>query len=178
MSSDFVGFPSMVFGRAFLFLPPFFLNQRVGNWVGRNYWPNLLRWVKKIPEKSVNSNITSLRGNVQNSLAKELYIVSYTTFETIKETSISSFKNSRSILELECERSRVFKTRVLSKKNFTYSGVFKPYSDVLMSYSGVFLQKNFISAGLWSPIVAFLSPIVTFYVPIAAFLFNLWKSSL
>ena len=71
---------------------------------------------------------------MQNSLAKELYIVSYTTFETIKETSISSFKNSRSILELECERSRVFKTRVLSKKNFTYS-------DVLMSYSGVFLQK-------------------------------------
>ena len=39
--------------------------------------------------------------------------------------------------------SRVFKTRVLSKKNFTYSGVFKPYSDVLMPYSGVFLQKNF-----------------------------------
>ena len=43
-------------------------------------------------------------GNVQNSLAKELYIVSYTTFETIKETSISSFRNSRSILELESER--------------------------------------------------------------------------
>ena len=44
------------------------------------------------------------RGNVQNSLAKELYIVSYTTFETIKETSISSFRNSRSILELESKR--------------------------------------------------------------------------
>ena len=43
-------------------------------------------------------------GNVQNSLAKELYIVSYTTFEIIKETSISSFRNSRSILELESER--------------------------------------------------------------------------
>ena len=87
------------------------------------------------------------RGNVQNSLAKELYIVSYTTFKTINETSISSFRNSRSILELEWarvkmpHRSRVFKTRVLSKKNFTYSGVFKPYSDVLMPYSGVFLQK-------------------------------------
>ena len=40
-------------------------------------------------------------------------------------------------------RSRVFKTRVLCKKNFTYSGVFKPYSDVLKPYSGVFLQKNF-----------------------------------
>ena len=40
-------------------------------------------------------------------------------------------------------RSRVFKTRFLSKKNFTYSGVFKPYSDVLMPYSGVFLQKIF-----------------------------------
>ena len=36
---------------------------------------------------------------MQNSLAKELYIVSYTMFETIKETSISSFRNSRSILE-------------------------------------------------------------------------------
>ena len=44
------------------------------------------------------------RGNVQNSLAKELYIVSYTTFETIKETSISSFRNSRLILELESKR--------------------------------------------------------------------------
>ena len=43
-------------------------------------------------------------GNVQNSLAKELYIVGYTTFETIKKTSISSFRNSRSILKLESER--------------------------------------------------------------------------
>ena len=41
---------------------------------------------------------------MQNSLAKELYIVSYTTFETIKETSISSFRNLRSILELESKR--------------------------------------------------------------------------
>ena len=47
----------------------------------------------------------SSRGNVQNSLAKELYIVSYTTFETIKETSISSFRNSRSISEIECENA-------------------------------------------------------------------------
>ena len=39
-------------------------------------------------------------------------------------------------------RSRVFKTRVLCKKNFTYSGVFKPYSDVLKPYSGVFLPKK------------------------------------
>ena len=29
-----------------------------------------------------------------------------------------------------------------AKKNFTYSGVFKPYSDVLKPYSDVFLQKN------------------------------------
>ena len=40
-------------------------------------------------------------------------------------------------------RSRVFKARVLCKKNFTYSGVFKPYSDVLKPYSGVFLQIFF-----------------------------------
>ena len=37
-------------------------------------------------------------------------------------------------------RSLVFKTRVLCKKNFTYSGVFKPYSDVLKPYNNVFLQ--------------------------------------
>ena len=55
------------------------------------------------------------------------------------------------------------------QKNFTYSGVFKPYSDVLKLYSGVFLQNFFISTGLGGPIVAFLSPIVTFYRPIAAF---------
>ena len=48
-------------------------------------------------------------------------------------------------------RSRVFKTRVLCKKNFTYSGVFKPYSDVLKSYSGIFLQKNFISTRFREP---------------------------
>ena len=40
-------------------------------------------------------------------------------------------------------RSRVSKTRVLCKKNFTYSSVFKPYSDVLKIYSDVFLQKIF-----------------------------------
>ena len=39
-------------------------------------------------------------------------------------------------------RSRVFKIRVSCKKNFTYSGVFKPYSDVLKPYNGVFLQKK------------------------------------
>ena len=39
-------------------------------------------------------------------------------------------------------RSRVFKTRVSCKKNFTYSGVFKPYSDVLKPYNSVFLQKK------------------------------------
>ena len=40
-------------------------------------------------------------------------------------------------------RSRVFRTRVLCKKNFTYGGVFNPYSDVLKPYSGVFLQFFF-----------------------------------
>ena len=34
-------------------------------------------------------------------------------------------------------------TRVLCKKNFTYSSVFKPYSDVLKIYSDIFLQKIF-----------------------------------
>ena len=76
-------------------------------------------------------------------------------------------------------RSRVFKTRVLCKKNFTYSGVLKPYSDILKPYSGTFLQKKFISSRFGSPIVAFLSSIVaflssivTFLSPIAAFLCN------
>ena len=35
------------------------------------------------------------------------------------------------------------------QKNFTYSGIFKPYSDVLKPYNGVFLQKKFIS--VWEP---------------------------
>ena len=48
-------------------------------------------------------------------------------------------------------RSRVFKTQVLCKKNFTYSGVFKPYSDVLKSYSGVFLQKKIYKYQVWEP---------------------------
>ena len=37
-------------------------------------------------------------------------------------------------------RSLVSKTRVLCKKKFIYSGVFKSYSDVFKPYSGVFLQ--------------------------------------
>ena len=28
------------------------------------------------------------------------------------------------------------------KKKFTYNGIFKPYSDVLKPYSGIFLQKK------------------------------------
>ena len=47
-------------------------------------------------------------------------------------------------------KSRVFKTRVLCKKNFTYSSVFKPYSDVLKLYSGVFLKK-FYKYQVWEP---------------------------
>ena len=83
------------------------------------------------------SNTTKkVRGNVQNSNAKELYIVSQATFETIKESSISSFRNLRFILET---------THIdLESKNFTYSDVFKPFSDVLNPYSGVFL-KNFLT---------------------------------
>ena len=41
------------------------------------------------------------------------------------------------------------RSRVLCKKKFTYSGIFKPYSDVLKPYNGVFLQKKFIS--VWEP---------------------------
>ena len=52
-------------------------------------------------------------------------------------------------------RSRVFKTRVPCKKNFPYSGVFNPYSDVLKSYSGVFLQNFFYK---WSPHTRFREP--------------------
>ena len=46
-------------------------------------------------------------------------------------------------------RSRVFKTWVLCKKNLTYSGVFKPYGDVLKPYSGVFLQKKIYKYQVW-----------------------------
>ena len=48
-------------------------------------------------------------------------------------------------------RSLVFKTWVLCKKNFTYSGVFKPYIDVLKPYSSVFLQKNIYKYQVWEP---------------------------
>ena len=48
-------------------------------------------------------------------------------------------------------RSRVFKTRILCKKNFTYSGVFNPYSDVLKPYSDVFLQKKILSIRFREP---------------------------
>ena len=41
-------------------------------------------------------------------------------------------------------RSRVFKSRVLCKNNFTYSSVFKSYSDVLKPYNGIFPQKFFL----------------------------------
>ena len=47
---------------------------------------------------------SSFHGNVQNSCVKGLYIVSQATFEIIKESSILSFRNSRSILKLEFER--------------------------------------------------------------------------
>ena len=87
----------------------------------------------------------------------------------IKESSILSFRNSRSILKFESERFvlRVFrnwkchidKTRVPCKKNFAYSGVFKSYSDVLKFYSGVFLQKNFYKWSLHTRFREFYSGI-------------------
>ena len=55
-------------------------------------------------------------------------------------------------------RSRAFKTRVLCKKNFTYSGVFKPYSDVLKLYSGVFLQKKIYKYQVWEPYSGVFKP--------------------
>ena len=66
----------------------------------------------------------------------------------------SSFRHSRSILELESKRLalRVWKCHIdleslklefHAKKILTYSGVFKSYSDVLKSYSDVFLQNFF-----------------------------------
>ena len=65
------------------------------------------------------------------------------------ENNISNFRNSRSILKLEFEKLalQVWKCHIdlkfYAKKNFIYSGVFKPYSDVLNPYSGVFLQNFF-----------------------------------
>ena len=55
-------------------------------------------------------------------------------------------------------RSRVFKTRVLCKKNFTYSGVFKPYSDILKLYSGVFLPKKNCKYQVWEPYSSVFKP--------------------
>ena len=55
-------------------------------------------------------------------------------------------------------RSQVFKTRVLCKKNFTYSGIFKPYSDVLKSYSEVFLQKKILRTRFREPYSGIFKP--------------------
>ena len=78
------------------------------------------------------------------------------------ENSISNFRNSRSILKLESERLalRMWKCHIdleslrlefYAKKNFTYSGVFKPYSDILKLYSGVFLPKKNFKYQVWDP---------------------------
>ena len=74
---------------------------------------------------------------------------------------------SSDLLKLEIHiRTRVLKTRFASvidlksfyvKKNFTYSGVFKPYSDVLKPYSDVFLQK-ILSARFREPYSDVLKP--------------------
>ena len=62
-------------------------------------------------------------------------------------------------------RSRVFKTRVSCKKNFTYSGIFKPYSDVLKPHSGFFLQKNFISTRFREPYSGVFNPYSDVFKP-------------
>ena len=81
------------------------------------------------------------------------------------ESNISSFRNSRSILKLESERLawRMWKCHIdleslrlefyakKKKKKFIYSGVFKPYGDVLKPYSSVFLQKRFYKYQVWEP---------------------------
>ena len=74
--------------------------------------------------------------------------------------SDSNFNMDFEFLKLEIHiRSRVFKTRVLCKNNFTYSSVFKPYSDVLKLYSGVFLQKkNFVSIKFREPYSGVFKP--------------------
>ena len=45
-----------------------------------------------------------------------------------------------------------------AKKNFTYSGVFKPYSDVLKPYSDVFLQKKILSTRFMEPYSGVFKP--------------------
>ena len=55
-------------------------------------------------------------------------------------------------------KSQVFKTRVLCKKNFTYSGIFKPYSDVLKPYRSVLLQKKFYKYQVWEPYNGIFKP--------------------
>ena len=60
-------------------------------------------------------------------------------------------------------RSQVFKTRILCKKNSTYSGIFKPYSDVLKSYSGVFLPKK--KNQVWEPYSGVFKPYSDIFKP-------------
>ena len=53
----------------------------------------------------------------------------------------------------------------MQKKNFTYSGVFKPYSDVLKPYSDVFLQKKFLSTRLRGPYSGVFKPYSDVFKP-------------
>ena len=85
------------------------------------------------------------------------------------ENSILSFRNSRSILKLEYEKLALWmwkchidleslKLEFYAKKNVTYSGVFKPFSDVLKPYSGIFLQKKFYKYQVWEPYSGVFKP--------------------
>ena len=104
-----------------------------------------------------------------------IFIFAKRVFRTRVLIWISSFNMDLEFLKLEIHiktrvwktrvvnvkmshRSWVFKTRVLWKKNFTYSGIFKPYSDVLKPYSGVFLQKKIYKYQVWEPYSGILKP--------------------
>ena len=52
----------------------------------------------------------------------------------------------------------------MQKKKITYSGVFKPYSDVLNPYSGVFLQK-ICKHQVWEPYSGVFKPYSDVFMP-------------
>ena len=51
------------------------------------------------------------------------------------------------------------------QKKITDSGVFKPYSDILKPYSGVFLQKKTYEYQVWEPYSGLFNPYSDVFIP-------------
>ena len=64
------------------------------------------------------------------------------------------------------------------QKKFTYSGVFKPYINVLKPYDGVFLQKKIYKYQIWEPYSGVFKLYNDVFKPYSSVFLQFWKSSL